>query len=159
MAAIARLLGVTRVTLFRWVGNRDELLAEILWRQWDATWRQALAEEPGAGPQYVANVSRHVMREILRAPGIRTLLADDPEYALRILTSKTGSVQRRVVENVRALLAEEIGAGRVNATVEADALAYAVVRIVESFIYRDQIAGDEPDIDVPARIVALILRP
>jgi AcrR family transcriptional regulator len=31
MSALADELGVNRVTLYRWVGSRDQLLVEIIW--------------------------------------------------------------------------------------------------------------------------------
>jgi len=37
-------------------------------------------------------------------------------------------------------------------------MAYALVRIVESFIYADVIAGEDPDIDKAVDILRLMLR-
>ncbi len=159
MAALAAELGVTRVTLFRWAGNRDELLAEVLWSQWDLLWQAALTSEKGAGAKYVAAVCKRVMSGILQSHGMRTFLADDPEYALRILTSKRSPVQQRVIENVRTLILDQSARGHIDLPIEAGALAYAMVRIVESFIYSDQIAGLQPNTDIPAQILSLVLRP
>lgn len=159
MAALADELGVTRVTLFRWVGNRDELLAELLWSQWDLLWKGALAAQKGKGVGYVAGVCKRVMSGILQSRGMRTFLADDPEYALRILTSKSSPVQQRVIDNVRTLILDQSTKGHIDLPIEAGVLAYAMVRIVESFIYSDQIAGLQPNADIAAQILSLVLRP
>lgn len=159
MAALADSLGVTRVTLFRWMGNRDELVAEILWSQWSLLWTNALATVEGRGPPYVAGVCRRVMSGILQSQGMRSFLKDDPEYALRMLTSKSSPVQQRVIECVRKLLTDQISQRSIDPPIEVDALAYAMVRIVESFIYSDQIAGRQPDVEIPAQILLLLLRP
>lgn len=159
MAALAEELGVTRVTLFRWVGNREELLLQILGDQWELIWNQALVSTRGSGSGYVAEVCRRVMSAIMHSKGIRSLLVEDPEYALRILTSKTGPVQQRAIESLQGLLLDQASNGDLQLSIEADALAYAIVRLIESFIYSDQISGRRPDIGVPMQILALILRP
>ena len=159
MSALAEKLGVTRVTLFRWVGNHDQLLAEVLWTQWDLMWQASLLAAKGKGPAYIADVCRRVMSGILRSHGMSSFIANDPEYALRMLTSKNSSVQSRVIDSVRLLLEDEISRGHLDPPLEVDALAYAMVRIVESFLYSDQIAGRTPDPDVPSQVITLLLRP
>ena len=37
-------------------------------------------------------------------------------------------------------------------------MAYALVRVVESFLYADAIAGETPDIDKAVEILKLMLR-
>lgn len=159
MATLADRLGITRVTLFRWFGNRDELLAEILWLQWSLVWDEALKTAKGAGPDYIANVCRRVMTGLLRSESMSSFIADDPEYALRLLTSKNSSVQSRVIGSVQELLLGQMAKGQLAPPIEVEPLAYAMVRIVESFIYSDQIAGRKTDLEVPAQIITLILRP
>lgn len=47
---IAARLGVDRTTLFRWVGNRDQLLVAVLTSLADPTLRDAAAAAPVPGP-------------------------------------------------------------------------------------------------------------
>ena len=54
MRELAAELGVNRATLFRWVGNRDDLLAEILWSLAERTLATAIDDAPGHGGQRIA---------------------------------------------------------------------------------------------------------
>ena len=54
MRELAAELGVNRATLFRWVGNRDDLLAEILWSLAEPTLAAAIDDAPGHGGQRIA---------------------------------------------------------------------------------------------------------
>lgn len=56
------------------------------------------------------------------------------------------------------LLSEEAKAGNIRLSVDAHSLAYSIVRISESFLYADLIAGEEPDVEKAAAIVRLLLR-
>jgi hypothetical protein len=42
--------------------------------------------------------------------------------------------------------------------VDAHTLAYAVVRLVESFLYADLVAGEEPDLAKAVEVLRLLLR-
>ena len=55
---IAAQLGVDRTTLFRWVGNRDQLLVAVLRSLADPTLRDAAAGAPGSGPERIGRVLR-----------------------------------------------------------------------------------------------------
>src|ERR1700756_2927787 len=53
MRELAAELGVNRATLFRWVGSRDDLLAEILWSLAEPTLTIAVDRAPGSGRQRI----------------------------------------------------------------------------------------------------------
>src|SRR4028119_1210088 len=54
MGPLAAELGVDRATLFRWVGNRDQLLTEVIWSLFVPTWRRAVDGAAGCGAPRVA---------------------------------------------------------------------------------------------------------
>src|SRR6201998_2606433 len=54
MRELAAELGVNRATLFRWVGNRDDLLAEILWSLAEPTLAAAIDDARGRGGRRIA---------------------------------------------------------------------------------------------------------
>src|SRR4051812_23278289 len=56
MKALAAELGVDRTTLFRWVGNRDQLLGNVLWSAAEPTFANALATMRSTGALGVAEV-------------------------------------------------------------------------------------------------------
>ena len=48
--------------------------------------------------------------------------------------------------------------GALRLPVDAHTMAYALVRIGESFLYADVIAGEKPDLDKAVEILKLMLR-
>ena len=93
MRSLARRLGVARATLYRRVGNREQLLDEMLW------WRarrllddQVRATAELAGTARLVAVIGGVLHGIGRDRSLRAFLASDPETALRILTGPRSTV-------------------------------------------------------------------
>lgn len=157
VGALAQELGVGRATVFRWVGSRELLLGEVLWSLYLPILEQARAQTRGRGAPYVARVCRRAMDAILGFEPLGRFIEQDPEYALRILTSKSSTVQARSIDFVRALIDAEASAGHLQPPMKPDDLAFLVVRIAESFLYGDQISGREPDIDRAADAIRILL--
>jgi Tetracyclin repressor-like, C-terminal domain len=74
-----------------------------------------------------------------------------------LITTKASPLQQRVVAVFGQLLDAESGRGQVAYPLPAHDLAYLIVRIIESFIYSDLVAGDEPDPSKVEYAVAAIL--
>jgi AcrR family transcriptional regulator len=154
---IAAELGVDRTTLFRWVGNRDQLLVAVLTSLADPTLRNAAAAAPGCGPERIGRILRDFSQALIDAPYYRSFLQRDTERALRLITTKASPLQQHVVGAVERLLAEECGRGHLAASIPLGDLAYLVVRIAESFIYADLLTGDPPDAAKVELAVAALL--
>ena len=93
----------------------------------------------------------------MAAEPLHIFLQQETHAALRILTSPEGAVQPRTVWKVAELYREEQEAGAFQPRIDPGALAYAVVRVTEGFIYYDAITTIEPKLERAARIVALLL--
>jgi AcrR family transcriptional regulator len=163
--ALAAELGVSRVTLHRWVGTREQLLFEVLWvsseRALTRLHEQVEAEglmQPGQVHSHTAEVLVRWVREVLAHPGHRQLASEEGEMFVRLLTHDASVFQSRLIELVRELLVEDIAAGRVTIELAPLELAYTVVRIVESFVHTPAITGCAPDPDGNARVLRALLR-
>jgi hypothetical protein len=88
---------------------------------------------------------------------MHAFLAREREIALRVLTTDRSCVQRNTVEATRALLQAEVDAKRLDAPMDVADLAYIVVRIGESFLYTDIIAGGRPDPDKARQAIQALL--
>ena len=154
MQGLADELGVSRATLFRRVGGREELLTEALWvltertlagaaAQWEAERPEGGLHTPGTGRQINAAVSQ--------SKSLRRLL-DDEALTLRVLTDPRGRVQTGIVTFIEALLRRDIAEFGLVSVIEPDALAYALVRLGESFLYADVLAARKPDVDTVNRL-------
>lgn len=159
LQSLAARIGVSRVTLYRWVGTREQLLAEVIWsltsQTVEAEWAR-LAGEPG--PR-VPDLLGNVMRAIWAQPGARSFLERENALAMSLLTLKSNGVQPRLLALLRDKLADDIATGRIDAVLPLDDLAYTVLRVSESFHYLPTITGERADPERATRVLRAILRP
>jgi AcrR family transcriptional regulator len=157
MGGLARELGISRATLYSWVGSRERLIGEVLWSFADDGLRQAQEEARGSGGDYVVDVFRRFIHLNASFVPLRRFIERDPELALRVLTSKSSPVQERMIAAARALIAEQVDAGALQPALDLDTLAYTLIRVAESFLYSDVITGSEPDVDKAVDVAAALL--
>lgn len=158
MQALAVELGMGRSSLYRKVRSRDHLYGEVVWYLARRTIVRALdASRHLRGADRVLEVVRHFLRDVQGQPGLRRMLQEEPEAALRILTSKRGVVQQRISGAVERLLAVEEARAAMGLTLDGATLAYVIVRICESFLYADVIADNQPDVERAVEITARLL--
>lgn len=155
MQGLADEHGVSRQTLFRQVGNREELLAKALWMLTERTLAAAAARweaERPAGEPHAPGTGRYINALVSGSKGLRRLLDDEPALTIRLLTDPRGRVQTGVVAFVEALLRRDMAEFGLVTLIEPDALAYALVRLGESFLYADVLAARKPDVDTANRL-------
>jgi AcrR family transcriptional regulator len=158
MQALAAELGVSRATLYRWTGPREQLLADVLWSLSDEIFEQAKADHPEhTGPGRLLAIFRQHVGALVQARPLHVFLQQETHAALRVLTSPHGGVQPRTVWRLAELYREEHEAGSFQPKADIGTLAYAVVRVTEGFIYNDAIATVQPEVDRAASVVALLL--
>jgi AcrR family transcriptional regulator len=158
MQALAAELGVSRPTLYRWTGDRERQLSDVLFSLSDESFSRALARSAHlSGPARLLAVFRGHVGSLVRAAPLQSFLQQETQAALRILTARDSSVQMRTVERLAELYREEERAGAFAPPVDIDTLAYAVVKVTEAFIYNDAILAVEPQMERAAEIVGLML--
>ena len=155
---LATELGISRATAYRWAGNVELLAGEVIASIVRDTHQRAVREAKGRGTARVVDVFARGLRYIASSAPYRAFLERDPQKALRIVASKEAPVQAQTIALNQQLLEEEIASGALRLPVDAHTMAYALVRIGESFLYADLIAGEKPDLDKAVEIVRLMLR-
>jgi Tetracyclin repressor-like, C-terminal domain len=141
------------------VAGRDELVGEVVWYLTRRELATAFAAAEGlTGYDRVMATVAGFMREVVQRTAVRHLLETEPEFGLRIVTSKHGPVQAGVVDAIDRLLAEEERAGALQLGIDRGTAAYAIVRIGESFLYSDVIADNEPDVEQGIAVIGRLLR-
>ncbi|MFI5952863.1 QsdR family transcriptional regulator [Cryptosporangium sp. NPDC051539] len=158
LKSLATALDVDRSTLFRWLGNRDQLLVDILISLSDPTLSAIVVGAEGTGGRRVARIAGEYAAALIGASYYREFMRREPERALRLITTKASPVQRRVVDEFARVLEQECARGELTHPLRTNDLAYLIVRIIESFIYADLITGDEPDAAKVETAVAAVLR-
>lgn len=155
---IAAEVGISRATAYRWAGNADRLVADVIAGIVDSTWTRLREETRGKrGAARVVDVFDRGLRYTASFKPLREFLERDPQKGLRLIASKHAPVQQRTIAQTRQLLEEEIARGALTLAVDPHTMAYAMTRLGESFLYADLIAGEKPDIDKAIAILRLML--
>jgi hypothetical protein len=124
------------------------------WR-FNAIWN-TLSDHPG--PR-VAEGLRQWIAITVESPGIRAFLYGESELAMRLLTLDSGGFQPRLLTLIRERIVADIDEGRIDSPLPIDELAYAVLRICESYIYLPVISGLPTDPDKAYRVLAVLMPP
>lgn len=154
MQQLAAELGVGRATLYRWCGSRELLLGEVIWSLQRDGLATAWARTRGDAVDRLVRALTRVLRDIREYEPLQHFFAEGGEYALRVLTSNHSIVQRRLIEWFAQWLNDEV---QLDPTVDANDLAYAIVRVLESFVWSDMITGAAPQPDKGGRMAGLLV--
>ena len=158
MGEIADELGVNRVTVYRWVGSREKLIAEVLWWLTQRTFEAAAKQAGGKGGARIARILSRYTLAVMTNDGMQAFLAREGEIAMRFLTSRQGELQPRLVGLVQQLLDEQMAAGRLRLPIPSAEFAFLLTRLIESYVYRRYITGDAADSQSIEAILLHMLR-
>ena len=158
ISAVADELGVNRVTLYRWFGNRDRYLVEVVW----SLARRVLAGLDAAcsvtGAERVVALAVGLLDAALTTEGMQRWLAEEGEHAMRVLSRHETDFQPRLIAAFTAVLDEEHAAGRLDLPVARSELAYVIVRLLESYAYLDLITGEPARAQRAEPVLRMLLR-
>ncbi|WP_211247772.1 QsdR family transcriptional regulator [Cryptosporangium arvum] len=160
MSALAHQLGIGRATLYRWVGNREELLGVVLAEATERTFRvaerAARSADSTGGPEYVVDVIARFMRAVLAAPGLKALTQREPMVFIRLATTP-GAIEDRAAALVEELLNQECATGRLTPALPVPALAVAIVRVCDFHMYAHLLGRGAPEVDTALAIVRVLV--
>jgi AcrR family transcriptional regulator len=158
MSALADELGVNRVTLYRWVGSREQLLVEVIWSLASRTLANVDRRTRARGSERIVKVVTRFLDDVISNQGMRRWLAEEGELAMRLLTRHDTDFQPRLIGAIESLLREETDADRLSLPVDLHEVAYVIVRLIESYTYLDLITGEEPDAQRAEPVLRMLLR-
>jgi AcrR family transcriptional regulator len=158
MGAIAEELGLNRVTVYRWVGSREQLLVEVLWSLAEPTLNHERERVKAQGSERVVQILTSFIVAVISNKGMMRFVSEEGELAIRLMTRPQAGFQPRLIAWVHDLLEEESSAGRLDLPGELGDCAYGLVRVIESYISLDLITGGKPDPSRAEHILRLILR-
>lgn len=156
---LAQELGVSRATVYRWAGSAEQLVGEVLASIAEDTLDRVATRAKADGSRRVLNVLVRGMHIAHGFAPLRKFMERDPQLALRVVASKEGPVQARTIIKIAELLNEDVEAGHLSLPVGSTVMAYALTRMVESFLYADLITGAPTDLEPAPAILELMLRP
>jgi AcrR family transcriptional regulator len=154
--AICAELGLSRATVHRWCGSRDAVIGEVMVRLLTPLFRRVARDGRGRGGMRLVNVFERQLRVLAGDPAFRRFLEHEREAAQRILTASDGPVEPRVVAVIQESIDEEVACGY-EPPADPAVLAYAIVRMGESFLYADASSGFRGDFDRLREVYAALL--
>jgi AcrR family transcriptional regulator len=158
MEKLAQDLGISKTTLYRWTGPRDQLLSEVLCFFGEEAVRIGREASEGAtGVERIERFTRGFVESIVNFEPHRRFVRTETELAFRLVLTRGSLVQSTVVERFAEILREEEASGSIQLRASADDLGYAMIRIIEGFIYNDALTEDTPDVDKAVSIVCLLV--
>lgn len=149
MDQLADDLWVSRATLYRVVGSRDRLLGDVLWYLARRTLDTAINDAQSAGLTGVERllaISQRFNDDVAAFAPMQRFLRDEPADAVRILFATPARVHERAVEAWAQLFRQALESGELESLPFAvDETAFVFVRIGESILYGNMLAGIVPD--------------
>lgn len=142
MGVLAEQAGVNRATVYRWVGTRDALLAELVWERMAAGLDRAdrrAASEGVHGTERVAALLVGLFSGAGRRSPVRRFVDQEPAVAMRVMT--TGPVHERLIDRFAAVIDEEAAAGTLAPRYPATQVAELIVKTGEAVFWFDVASG------------------
>lgn len=161
MAALALELGIGRATLYRWTGARERLIKVVLatYLLDTMSWiGQRIDKEKIDGSERIARVVEEMMRVLANSFPVKALLRNEPNVALRLLTADgIESLHGVTIARLTEIIEQEVRKGTYKPRLEPHLLAYTAIRLVDSFVFGDIIAGVEVQLDTANKVIRSVL--
>lgn len=154
MQTLAAALGVGRTTLYRWVGDREQLIAELFADLTDEVFASIQPPSSGPGIDRALSAIGSFMRITAGFAPLRDFAQREPALALRILVSPRSVVQDRVRAGVMATLEANLPASQLPVPAE---VIDVLVQVGVGLQWTPIVVGDPPDIDRALQLARTIL--
>jgi AcrR family transcriptional regulator len=157
MGRLADELGVARTTLYRWTGDRDRLLADVLWAE--TKWvldGLALEARDYAWP-HAERIAVGFIDVLCSAEPVRSFLRSEGQRALLTLTVPSSTYRTRLLEAVTGILEDDITHGY-KPPETPRLLADTVISMTERFLHNGGEPDANPSPEMAKRAIALLLR-
>lgn len=159
ISALAEEVGVSRVTMHRWVGTRDELLTEVMWSLTAATLDRLQSEIDAANiaPRAPLLLGRYVAATAGNT-GVLRMQREESETFVRLCTTRASTFQDRMISRIAEVLAADRHSGHLTVELSDDELAFAVVRLLEAYAHAPSLTGEPADPALVTRVLGALLR-
>jgi len=141
MQALASALGIGRTTLYRWVGEREDLLEEVFAELVDDWFAQVVPVSEGRGTDRLLDVMRRFLEFAAAFTPLSDFAAREPALTMRLLLDREGMVAQRSKFAIKNLLDQE--APRL---VVPENMIDAIEMTAAALVWANIAIGREPDI-------------
>lgn len=155
---LAAACGVGRATLYRWFDGREQVVGEAIWLGIAQAIGRVESSETVRDRDAFLRALAQLAHEVRAYPPLSEFASEEPEFAMRVLQSGGSVVQARLIDWVAVRLADiDVPRDADAHQVSRDDLAYAIVRLAESFLWSDMIIGTPPQPEKATLLVELLL--
>ena len=152
MHTLAAHLDIGRSTLYRWVGDREKLMDQVILASIGDIWDDARRGADGAGVDRVLDATRRFMQGCVDFEPLATFARREPNLALRVLLDPDGLVTGALARNLsREVAGAAPGVAVPDRTFEVLALA------ATALLWSHVAASRDPDIDATIDIMRTVL--
>ena len=155
MQSLANELGIGRTTLYRWVGDRDSLISEMLSEMVVEVIGTAIGEAEGEGLERTIDAMRRFMLTTADFAPLRHLVQNEPELGLRVMLAPGSGVSTAITGELTA----EIERTRPEWSGEkASELADILTQNGMAYEWGNIAVRSEPEIDRAIRAMETLVR-
>lgn len=152
MNALADELDIGRTTLYRWVGEREQLIGEIFGQLIDEWIALVEPEAKGTGRAWFLDVIRRYLEFAAAYDPLTNFTEREPALALRVLMDRDGQVAEHSGAAIRRLISNADPALTLPAET-VNAIGMVAIALVWAYIA----SGQEPDIEGATALIRTLV--
>lgn len=153
MGLLAEELSVSRTTLYRWVGEREQLIGEVIALLVDEWVALVEPQAEGTGSERFLNMLRRFLEVAASFEPLTNFTQREPTLAMRVLMDPSGAVTDHANQVLKRLLDE------INPEVEvSDQIGNGIGLVARSLVWANIATGQEPDIDGAVNLASTLLQ-
>ncbi len=152
MQVLAAELGIGRTTLYRWVGEREQLLEEVFAGLVDEWFAEVVPKAEGSGLERLVDVMRRFLEFASAFDPLSDFAAREPALTMRLLLDREGMIAERSKYAIRNELAESTPDLEV-----PDNIIDAIEMSAAALVWANIAIGREPDIEGALRLSETLL--
>ncbi|MEM9623551.1 MAG: QsdR family transcriptional regulator [Pseudomonadota bacterium] len=151
---LARELGISRATAYRWAGSAEQLIGEVVASLIDDAFDKHIdASQSLKGAERLAFVAEGILKDLRKLSALNRYLKQNPKQGMKVLCTEESLVRARTSQRFADIIVAEQDGGHLKVEQTPDFVATALTRLIEPFLYTDTIVGDQPE---PALLGELI---
>jgi AcrR family transcriptional regulator len=152
MQTVSAALDIGRTTLYRWVGERDQLLEEVFAGLVEEWFAEVVPQAEGQGRAHLLDVMRRFLELAAAFDPLTEFAEREPALTMRLLLDREGLIAERSKLAIRGLLAEDLPDLEIPENI-IDAIEMSAAALVWANIA----IGRRPDIDGAIELSSTLL--
>ena len=152
MGALAQALGVSRATLYRWTGSREQVISAVLVRLAAGMWTRAEADAGGEGLERALAATHAFMDAVTTVEPLRTFVQAEPQVALNVLLDVDGVLMTWLHERARQMCSAFMG-GDAPTPSQID----VAIKVALALQWPAIIIGKDPEVDGAIGVMRVLL--